>query len=58
MLGFSKILGEIGKLLIKLKDVQSIKMKSDDESSDKAFIMQSVNNLLEDLGLGIDSTNC
>ena len=33
-------------------------MKSDDESSDKAFIMQSVNNLLEDLGLGIDSTNC
>ena len=26
-------------------------------SSDKAFVMQSINSLLEDLGLGTESTN-
>ena len=36
--------------------VKQVKGKSEEESSDKAFVMQSVS-LLEDLGLGIDSTN-
>ena len=42
---------------MKLKDGQSSKRKNDEDSSDKAFVIQSVNSLLEDLGLGIDSTN-
>ena len=41
----------------KIKDGQPNKKKSEEESSDKAFVMQSVSSLLEDLGLGIDSTN-
>ena len=42
----------------RIKDGQTSKKKSDEESSDKAFVMQSVSSLLENLGLGIDSTNC
>ena len=53
---FQKYLEKIGKQLTKLKDGQSSKRKSD-EDSDKAFVMQSVNSLLEDLGLGIESIN-
>ena len=51
------IFKNIGKQLSRLKDGQSSKRKIDEDSSDKAFVMQSVNSLLEDLGLGIDSTN-
>ena len=54
---FRNYLEKIGKQLIKLKDGQSNKRKNDEDSSDKVFVMQSVTSLLEDLGLGIDSTN-
>ena len=54
---FQKYLEKIGKQLIKVKDGQSSKKRNDEDSSDKAFVMQSVNSLLEDLGLDIESTN-
>ena len=54
---FQKYLEKIGKQLTKLKDGQTSERKNDEDSSEKAFVMQSVNSLLEDLGLGIESTN-
>ena len=54
---FQKYLEKISKQLSTIKDSQPSKKKNEEESSDKAFVMQSVSSLLEDLGLGIDSTN-
>ena len=54
---FQKYLEKIGKQLTKVKDGQSSRKRNDEDSSDKAFVIQSVNSLLEDLGLGIESTN-
>ena len=42
---------------MKVKDSPSDTKRNDDDSSDKAFVMQSLNSLLEDLGLGTESTN-
>ena len=39
-----------------MKDSPSNTQRNDD-SSDKVFVMQSINSLLEDLGLGTESTN-
>ena len=55
---FQKYLEKIGKQLSKIKDGQPSKKKSDEESSDKEFVVKSVSSLLENLGLGIESTNC
>ena len=54
---FKKYLEKIGKQLTKVKDNPLSKRRNDEDSSDKAFVIQSVNSLLEDLGLGIESTN-
>ena len=54
---FQKYLEKIGKQLTKVKDNPLSKRRNDEDSSDKAFAMQLVNNLLEDLGLGTESTN-
>ena len=54
---FQKYLEKIGRQLTKVKDSPSNKKRNDDDSSDKTFVMQSINNLLEDLGLGTESTN-
>ena len=49
---------KVGKQLSKVRDGQNNKQqKIDEEANGKAFIMQSVSSLLENLGLGIDSTN-
>ena len=54
---FQKYLEKIGKQLTKVKDNSSSKRKNDEDSSDRAFVMQSINSLLEDLGLGTELTN-
>ena len=54
---FQKYLEKIGRQLTKVKDSPSNTKRNDDDSSDKAFVMQSINSLLEDLGLGTESTN-
>ena len=54
---FQKYLEKIGRQLPKVKDSPSNKKRNDDDSSDKAFMMQSINSLLEDLGLSTESTN-
>ena len=54
---FQKYLEKIGRQLPKVKENPSNTKRNDDDSSDKAFVMQSINNLLEDLGLGTESTN-
>ena len=54
---FQKYLEKIGRQLTKVKDSPSNRKRNDDDSSDKAFVMQSINSLLEDLGLGTESTN-
>ena len=55
--GFQKYLEKIVRQLTKVKDSPSNTKRNDDDSSDKAFVMQSINSLLEDLGLGTESTN-
>ena len=40
-----------------MKDSPSNTKRNDDDSSDKSFVMQSLNSLLEDLGLDTESTN-
>ena len=54
---FQKYLEKIGRQLTKVKDSPSNIKRNDDDSSDKAFVMQSINSLLEDLRLGTESTN-
>ena len=54
---FQKYLEKIGRQLTKVKDSSSNTKRNDDDSNDKAFAMQSINSLLEDLGLGTESTN-
>ena len=54
---FQKYLEKIGRQLTKAKDSSSNTKRKDDDSSDKAFVMQSINSLLEDLGLGTELTN-
>ena len=54
---FQKYLEKIGRQLTKVKDSPSNTKRNGDDSSDKAFVMQSINSLLEDLGLGTESTN-
>ena len=54
---FQKYLEKIGKQLTKVKNNPLSKRKNDEDSSVKAFVIQSVNSLLEDIVLGIESTN-
>ena len=57
MKSVGKYLEKIGRQLTKVKDNPSNTKRNDDDSSDKAFVMQSINSLLEDLGLATESTN-